>query len=411
VRKDSGSRLHRRNGRRRGIAIGFLLLIAAWDPNIAEAQSDGLPLSGYLLNVGVGSAEGPFSQGSVSDLQRVRLMTEFAFEDIQFDIAYEHLFNYFSNQGLNTGLGTTSAGASGLWMDLQGTVTSSDEFLWTHKVDRLTATYTGSDAFEATVGRQSISWATTFIFNPADPFVPFDPQDPFREYRAGIDAIRMKVFPSALTELDFVVRPTDHLISGTSLTALGRIKTVLGGWEIGGWAGLLYDEAGASASLTGDFSGTSLRSEFSFRDVSGKSFGRWSIGLDHNFLVDDHDLYAIVEYQFDGFGAEGPEEFVTVVLTPRFLRGELQVLSKHTGALQVSYQPHPLVSTGLLTMISLTDGSALLVPSIGYSAGSELSMRAGAFLGIGEETTLVGLPASEFGATPASFYVSVSTFF
>ena len=119
----------------------------------------------------------------------------------------------------------------------------------------------------------------------------------------------------------------------------------------------------------------------------------------------------MVEYQYDGLGAAGPEEFVPVILTPTFRRGELQVLSEHTGALQVSYQPHPLVSTGLLTMISLTDGSALLVPSIGYSAGSELSMRAGAFFGLGEETTLLGLPASEFGATPATFYLSISTFF
>lgn len=371
----------------------------------------GQVLSGYLLNVGLRSGEGPFNQGAVSDLQRVRLMAALSTGDMSFNVAYEHLFNYFSEPGTATGLGATNTGSTGLWANLQGTVNSSDNFVWTHRVDRLSATYTGSESFDITIGRQSISWATTFIFTPADPFVPFDPQDPFREYRAGVDAVRIRAFPGSLTELDFVLRPTDDLVSGTSLTALGRLKTVLGGWEIGTWAGVLYDEAAASVSITGDFAGTSLRSEFSFRYSGRENFGRWSIGLDHNFLIDDHDLYAIVEYQYEGLGAAGPEDFGSVVSASPYRRGELQILAKHAGAIQVSYKPHPLVSVALLTIVSLSDGSALVVPSFGYSVGSELSVSAGAFVGVGKETTVVGLPASEFGPAPASLYVSASTFF
>ncbi len=392
------------------ILVGSVLLTQMGLPTFANSQTE-TSLSGYLLNVGVANNDGPFNRGSVSDLQRIRLMGELATEDIRFDVAYEHLFSYFNRPEANTGLGGTNRGGTGLWLGLQGRVTSGDHFSWTHKIDRLSATFLGSRSFEISVGRQSISWATTLIFTPADPFVPFDPQDPFREFRAGVDAIRLKVFPGSLSELDIVLRLTDDLFSGTSTTALGRFKSVVGGWEVGGWAGILFDDAVAALSLTGDFVGTSLRSEFQVRDIAGQTFGRWSIGFDRNFLIGDNDLFAILEYQYDGFGASGSDQFVPTIATPMFRRGELQVLAEHAGALQVSYQPHPLLSLGMLTMASLSDGSVLFVPSIGYSAGSELSLSAGAFMGVGSETTPLGLPDSEFGAAPTTLYVSASTFF
>jgi hypothetical protein len=91
---------------------------------------------------------------------------------------------------------------------------------------------------EITAGRQTISWATSLIFTPADPFAPFDPADPFREFRAGVDALRLQGFSGAFTELEFVVRPADTR-EGTTITALGRITTATGPWEISGWAGVL----------------------------------------------------------------------------------------------------------------------------------------------------------------------------
>ena len=109
------------------------------------------------------------------------------------------------------------------------------------------------------MGRQVISWASTLILTPADPFTPFDPADPFREYRAGVDAVRFQAYPGPFSEIDIVVRPVSTIdgdritstIDGDRITALARAKTNWGGWDLGVWGGVLFDEPAGALSLVG----------------------------------------------------------------------------------------------------------------------------------------------------------------
>ncbi|GIS81009.1 MAG: hypothetical protein CM1200mP14_25750 [Gammaproteobacteria bacterium] len=80
-----------------------------------------------------------------------------------------------------------------------------------------------------TIGRQAVSWATTLILTPADPFAPFNPSDPFRNIGEEIYALRVRLFTGPFSEIEAVVRPTETAF-GTTVTALGRVQTSRGGW-------------------------------------------------------------------------------------------------------------------------------------------------------------------------------------
>ncbi|MBT8479433.1 MAG: hypothetical protein KJO06_10985 [Gemmatimonadetes bacterium] len=410
--------------RRPATAAGWVaaaLFAAAPPPNPAAAQSlrEELRLGGYYLNVATASLEGPFTPAGVTDFQRLRLMTAPDLGPLRLDIAYEQGLELVSDPGLGLtpGLGASSSGID--WLPLQWTIEDWDHGSWRHRFDRLLVIAPLGESAEATVGRQTISWATSLIFTPADPFVPFDPADPFREFRAGVDALRIQGFSGPFTELDFVLRPADTR-DGTTITALGRITTASGPWEVSGWAGVLHDGGAVSAAATLTAAGTAFRGEAELRwpdDVL-----RFTIGADRSFPLAGRDMYVVLEYQRDGYGATDPDGYLDVLLSDPYSRGELQVIGRNETALQASWQASPLLTADFLTTWNMNDGSFLLSPAATYSLSNEAYLRGGFFFGIGagEGSTVLPiggeesgftLPGSEYGIVPSSLYLSLTAFF
>ena len=404
-----------------GRVVAAIVAGTALCPEVAFAQSlrEDLRLGGYYLNVATGALEGPFTPAGVTDFQRLRLMAAPNLGPLHFDIAYEHGLELVSDPGLGLSpvLGASSTGID--WLPLQWTIEDWDHGSWRHRFDRLLVSAPLGRSAAATVGRQTISWATALIFTPADPFVPFDPADPFREYRAGVDAVRIQGFSGPFTELDFVFRPADTR-EGTTITALGRITTASGPWEVSGWAGVLHDGGAVSAAATLTAAGTAFRGEAELRwpdDVL-----RFSIGADRSFPLAGRDLYLILEYQRDGYGATDPDDYLGVLLSDPYGRGELQVIGRNEAALQASWQATPLLTADFLTMWNMNDGSFLLSPAASYSLSNEAYIRGGFFFGIGagEGSTVLPiggeepaftLPGSEYGIVPSSLYISLTAFF
>jgi hypothetical protein len=400
-------------------------IAAAASPGPATAQSlrEDLRLAGYYLNVATGALEGPFSPAGVTDFQRLRLMAAPDLGPLHIDIAYEQALELVSDPELALGpvLGASSTGIN--WLDLQWTIEEWDHASWRHRFDRLLISAPLGGSAQLTAGRQTISWATSLIFTPADPFVPFDPADPFREFRAGVDALRIQGFSGPFTELEFVLRPSDTR-DGTTITALGRITTASGPWEVAGWAGVLHDGGAASAAATLTAAGTAFRGEAELRwpdDVL-----RFSIGADRSFLLAGRDLYVVLEYQRDGYGAADPSDYMDVLFSDPYSRGELQVLGRDEAALQASWQATPLLTTDFLTMWNMNDGSFLLSPAVSYSLSNEAYVRGGFFFGIGPgerqvplplpgsdltDVIAASVPGSEYGIVPSSLYISLSAFF
>lgn len=394
---------------RRSVALAVMLAAAGLTPAAAAAQ---LPwLSGYYQNVGVGTAAGPLAGAGALDAQRARLMWSPAAGPFALDAAYEHTLQW--RDAVTTGgVGglLSSTRASGDWLHLGSTIHDGARMTWRQRFDRLSLSYTRG-AVTATVGRQALSWATTLLLTPADPFVPFDPSDPFREYRTGVDAARVQWFAGAFTVLDAVVRPAETA-AGRTITALLRGKTTVRGWEVSAWGGAIHDAPGGAVGVTRTVAGSAVRAESEIRrDSAGRAVARTAIGVDRRFSVWDRDLYAVVEYQHDPFGAARPADLAAAALSPAAGRRELQVLGRDESAVQLTYQVHPLVSAELTALWNLRDGSALVGPAAALSLGDEMSARLGVFLPAGPGYTAARDPRSEYGPVPVTGYAALSVFF
>jgi hypothetical protein len=368
--------------------------------------------SAYALNVLTYVDDGPLSTAGFSDFQRLRLMGDWARGAASLELAYEHSWLLRESGVAGAGLFTRGGATSGDWLGLGWRIEESERLQWDHRFDRLAAQVGIGDEAELIVGRQSISWATTLVLTPADPFAPFDPSDPFREYSLGVDAARLRLYPGPFSEIDIVARPADFA-SGSTMTALVRGRTALGSWDLQAWAGLLHDAAAGALSLSGSVGRWALRAEASVRELDdGAATLRGVLGVDRLFTVARRDLYVIVEYQRDGFGAGSEEELPVVVGSTPFQRGEVQLLGRDEAVLQASYQVHPLLSVEMLTLANLIDRSVLTAPAVSVSATQELTLRGGAFFGAGAGfDARIGSFRSEFGAVPSIGYVAATLFF
>jgi len=387
-----------------------LLALSAGLAGPPPVRAQAPELRGYYLNVGIGATSGPFADAGVADFQRLRGMLGWTPGPASFDVAYEHTLELGSTDRSAAGLpGLGGTRASGEWVHLQGTIDSSAHAAWRHRIDRAAVRLRLGWA-ELSVGRQPISWATTLYLTPADPFLPFDPADPFREYRPGVDALRVRAFPGPFTEIDLVLRPASYQ-DRTTITALARAHSVVGGVEVSGWLGALHDEPAASLAATATWLGAAVRSEVVLRELDGEKRVRFAIGVDRRFAVAGRDLYAVLEYQRDGLGASGPGELVGTLASTPAQRGELLVLGRDALAAQASFQIHPLWTADLLALADLDDSSLLLGPAVTRSVGGETTTRVGVYLGVGADTAADGAPASEFGVVPLVGYLSLTTFF
>ncbi|HET7631620.1 MAG TPA: hypothetical protein VFK16_04805 [Gemmatimonadaceae bacterium] len=386
------------------LGIGALLFAG----RAALAQGGGL--SGYYQNVAIGMAAGPGNNAGALDAQRARVMWTPAAGACALNVAYEHTFWWRDSPGTGAQAGLlSSTRAGGDWLHLGWTIHQGSRISWQQRFDRL-GVACSRGAITATVGRQAVSWATTLLLTPADPFVPFDPSDPFREYRTGVDAARVQWFAGPFTTVDVVVRPATTPV-GRTITAAARVSTQVARWELSAWAGAIHNQPGGAVGVTRTVAGSAIRAESELRrDTSGGVVARTAVGVDRRFTVVGRDLYAVLEYQHDPFGAADAAGLIQAATSAPAARREMQVFGRDEAALDMTWQAHPLVSLELMSLVNLRDGSALFAPAASISASNNASLRAGVDVPLGRGKGIAG-PASEYGPVPVTGYAAISIFF
>ena len=376
----------------------------------STVRAQPLLLTAYVQTIPLVSDATPLTDSTVNSFNRFRLTTESTLNDLSLEVAYEHAA-LLRQRDMPTTFGIGTVQGEGEWLDLQWVISEEDHVLWSHRFDRLRVGWSPTAGVELSAGRQALSWGTTLFLTPADPFLPFNPADPFREFRAGVDAARIRISPSPLSEIDLVLRPT-KTHSRDEFTALGRGLITIKNWEVSGWAGSLYGDAAGAVAAAGALGALAVRGEMTVRQIADSVAFRSAVGMDRLLQVGGRDLFVLVEYQHDGLGAAGAGEYVNVLLSEPFTRGELQVLGRDETAVQASYQLHPLWGVSGLWLWNLNDRSALLSPSLSYSASNEAAVAAGLMFGLGSDKMTVKLPVpSEYGLGSVTAYLSVSWFF
>ena len=297
------------------------------------------------------------------------------------------------------------------WLDLEGAVARGGDIESRHRLDRLELAFGAGDGIDVNVGRQAVSWGTTLYLTPADPFVPFSPSDTLRDYRRGIDAIRLRAYPGALSEIDLVVRPS-RLRDRTELTVLARALTTRGDWEVSAWAGSLYGDAAAAVGAAGGIVDWAVRAEAVVRDSGGRTIGRGAFGLSRTFSVRKRDLGFVLEYQHDGFGAAERGEYADLLVSDPFARGELQVLGRDQALVQAAYQVHPLWELTGLALWNLNSGSVILGPGFSHSLSDAATISGSVFAEIGEAIPEEAVPEeADFRAPPVNAYLYLTWYF
>ena len=390
-------------------------LLAALSIAFASPQAAGQPygISGYLQTVPVLSTTRSYSDTDAALFNRLRIAAEPKFGEVSVSAAYELAAAFFqggvAEAAIASGIGRSEESSDRL--DLQSNIARDEQFFAQHRVDRLFLSWAPSNSSELSLGRQAISWGTTFFLTPADPFVPFGPADVFREFRRGIDAVRLRNYPGPLSELDVVIRPS-RFGGRQELTALARGLTTWNDWEVSAWGGQLYGHAAAALGAAGSVGEWGVRFEGISRDYGGSFGGRVAISVDRSMQVFDRDLRIVLEYQRDDRGAAQPADYRRILTSDEFLRGEIQALGRDEFAIQAAYQIHPLWNVSALALWNLNNSSAILSPGFTYSLSNDVTVVGGVYLGLGDRIPKQFVPPDSENTTPGvTGYVSLTRYF
>lgn len=293
-------------------------------------------------------------------------------------------------------------------------------YSYRHELDRASASISLGRA-DVTVGRQAIGWGRGLLFGAVDIFAPFSPLESDREWRRGIDALRVRTPLTDLISLDVAAAFGESMEESAFV---GRVHGYIGDVDGELFAGSRCEDGFYGASVSLPVLDAELHGEAAvFLSPeplpAGGSFGsddlaaRAVIGGSRTFDVAG-GLMLVAEYHYSGFGVSDIEEasdyFEDAAFLERYARGDTQTLGRHACAVQLSYGFASLTPFSATWVLSPVDGSGVIVPSVVWVFSDSVTLSASAYLAYGaapEGSSIM----SEYGATPTTGLVQISFYY
>lgn len=295
-------------------------------------------------------------------------------------------------------------------LDMSWKLVDTENVYATHTVDRLYAEYYHENVI-VTVGRQRIAWGVSDYFRPLDQFAPFMPGEIDTEERAGIDAARLSFSWDRLSNVELVYSPRAGF---DDWRIAGRIRTNIDEWDIGAVGGWFQDGTVLGGSFSGALGGAGVKGEalavyegYARTDVKGppltyeevqKTYLKATLGGSYGFNW--RNLTVGGEAYYDGSGAKDRSEYDVFGL----VAGRRVTVARYYAAATASALVTPLVTVSATTLMNLTDSSALVSPSLVWSARQNIDVSVGAQVFFGD-----GL--DEYGAQPNLLYAVLAWYF
>ena len=304
------------------------------------------------------------------------------------------------------------------------------------EADRANATMSFG-SIDVTAGRQAITFGQTFFWSPLDVFSPFGALQFDRDYKAGVDALRVDTEFGALTGLTLVAaagRTVDATgdvqqngfldASWTGSAVLARLFTSLAGWDLDFQAGKIFGGWQTGLGATGDLHGVDVRLEATalLEDSSPplvlnsrmptpdqvENAASVVLGIGRRF-ENTLDLHA--EYFFNGGGDDN--DLATSLA--RVSGGTLLAASRHLIGATAAYDLLPILVGRVSWTVSLEDGSGQIQPGITWSAANNIEVLLGAIISYGDHPRTLASDAlefrSEYGAYPSVLYLEPKVYF
>ncbi len=302
--------------------------------------------------------------------------------------------------------------------------------------DRFNSKFTLSWA-DITIGRQAITFGKAYFWNPLDVFLPFDPRQFDRDYKAGVDAARLDIGLGDFSGINLVGalgREIDS--SGTFISddrtldaswygsaALTRIFCNKWNWDWAVQGGKIYGGYQLGGGAVGEIGPVQLRGEAAYfirdgrRELPSPLSGDLVedhlsavFGLGHRF---ENSLNLEGEYLYNGAG-EGDSDNFDAALA-RFASGNSLHLSRHLMGIMASYEIYPILNGQLAWLFSYDDTSSQIQPGLTWSVADEVDILAGASINIGEHprgnSAVTPEIKSEFGTFPDVYYLELKVYF
>lgn len=227
------------------------------------------------------------------------------------------------------------------------------------------------------VGRQSITWGSALMINPTDPFPELLLAEPWRP-RRGLDAARVIVALPGYNDLTAVVGTNEAL---DAVRAAGRLRLDVFGTDVA-LVGAWRSDGGAKGDGDGivglDVKGTlelGYWLEAALHLGDDRRFTEIAVGIDYSFPVLEN-LIVSAQYYRNGAGGdargpatlfaggglpESPDGAAVDPFAP-LLGGEHYLLGALSLGIDLDW------TSSLFWLQNLSDGTALVVPTVGYAA-------------------------------------------
>ena len=251
---------------------------------------------------------------------------------------------------------------------------ADDGFSGRHEVDRAVAVMRAGSV-DLAVGRQAVGWGRGVQFSVVDIFAPFMALEQDREWRRGIDAVRLRFPLTDLISADGVAA-FDETIEQSAF--VGRVQ---------GYWGDLDGEILVGTRRRDRMLGCSASLPVMDAELHGELA-----------LFDSPDGEEVIEglaggsYSFDLQG-------------PLFVRAEY--LASGFGAVQCAYGVGSVTPASLNWLISLRDGSGVASGSVSWIFSDHLSLAAGFYVPHGSRPRAGGF-RSDYGGTAGTGLFQIS---
>ena len=292
-------------------------------------------------------------------------------------------------------------------------VNESAHGTWRHEIDRANAQVHLRRA-DLTFGRQAIGWGRGVMFTSVDLFAPFSPLEVDREWRSGVDAVRADIELADRSSVD-LVGAFGNTLDRSAFAARAR-----------GYAGTVDVEVVGGRRGQDLFAGVTSSAAVGEAEVHGEAAAfRVPARMDHDVvwkvviggsyrLPIGTGILAYAEYHYSGFGARHPEEILALLMTPeflgRFVRGDMQILSRHAVGLTGSYELSPEMTYSGQWLHNPADRSGIVAPAMTYTFNDAVSVLGSVYVPYGRPPE-GGVLRSEYGAAPLSGLLQVRVYF
>ena len=288
---------------------------------------------------------------------------------------------------------------------------------------------------DITLGRQAVTFGKAYFWNPLDVFLPFKSIQMDRDYKTGIDGIRVDLPLGLYSGINllciagkeiyfddsFAQTRVSPNVSWYGSAMLIRYFTTNKEWDLSFQAGKIYGGYHTGGGMTGELGPLEFRMEAAY------FFSQKQISLPDPLpdkLLDDYltavfgigrrfDNGLLVEIEVFLNGRAQTEYLESALL--RLVHGSNDHLSTRLLGTMLSYDLLPIINSRLVWIYSLSDRTSLFQPSLSISLTDESDLILGGNICLGETPYLSQNQypriLSEFGTYPDVLYLEYRIYF